>query len=58
MDGGHAVLIIGYDRKRQLALIQNSWGTDFGVEGVFFCPLAYVLSKEHAHDPWTFKHVK
>ena len=31
--GGHAYLLIGYDDTRRVALIQNSWGLDWGVEG-------------------------
>lgn len=31
--GGHAYLMIGYDEKKERALIQNSWGTDWGMNG-------------------------
>lgn len=31
--GGHAYLLIGYDDRRQLALIHNSWGEDWGLRG-------------------------
>jgi hypothetical protein len=31
--GGHAYLLIGYDDRRQIAVIQNSWGLDWGIDG-------------------------
>jgi hypothetical protein len=31
--GGHAYLLLGYDDRKDLALIQNSWGTDWGLNG-------------------------
>ena len=34
--GGHEVLCLGYDLPKQLALIQNSWGEDWGQKGYFW----------------------
>lgn len=31
--GGHAYLLVGYDDKKGLALLQNSWGKDWGNKG-------------------------
>lgn len=31
--GGHAYLLLGYDDKKELALIQNSWGKPWGLNG-------------------------
>lgn len=31
--GGHAYLLIGYDDRKELALIQNSWGIRWGLNG-------------------------
>jgi len=36
--GGHAYLLIGYDDARGLALIQNSWGTSWGIGGRAYLP--------------------
>lgn len=36
--GGHAYLLLGYDDKRKLALIHNSWGAGWGNEGRAFIP--------------------
>lgn len=33
VDGGHAYLAVGYNRKREAFRIQNSWGPDWGVKG-------------------------
>ena len=35
-DGGHSVLIVGYDHGRQAWLVKNSWGEDFGELGYFW----------------------
>jgi len=33
--GGHAVLIVGYDDTTQSFVVKNSWGTDWGESGYF-----------------------
>jgi C1A family cysteine protease len=33
--GGHAVLIVGYDEVNQCFIVKNSWGTDWGESGFF-----------------------
>jgi len=66
--GGHEVLGVGYDigtvpaiRPRgcpAAALIQNSWGTDWGISGFFWMPLAVLESPDtdlwmvHPGRPW------
>ena len=60
LDGGHAVLAVGYDDKRECigtdrrgALkIRNSWGAGWGENGYGWLPYAYVLSGL-ADDFWT-----
>lgn len=39
--GGHAVLIIGYDRGKQRCVIQNSWGRDWGNDGYGTIPYSW-----------------
>jgi C1A family cysteine protease len=34
-DGGHAVVIVGYDQAQQYWIVKNSWGTTWGDNGYF-----------------------
>lgn len=34
-EGGHAVLLVGYDDRRQCFIVKNSWGPDWGENGYF-----------------------
>jgi len=64
IEGGHAVVAVGYDDKIEIKnpynnvktigalLIRNSWGTDWGESGYGWLPYEYVL-KELAMDFWT-----
>ena len=36
--GGHAYLLLGYDDSRGLALIHNSWGSRWGLDGRAYIP--------------------
>lgn len=51
-DGGHAVALIGYDSKRKLFEIRNSWGTEWGDAGHFWMPYATLLDAGIADDFW------
>ena len=48
LEGGHAVLAVGYDDKKKIGkeqgalLIRNSWSTDWGDAGYGWLPYAYV----------------
>ena len=48
LEGGHAVLAVGYDDKKKIGkqqgalLIRNSWGTEWGEAGYGWLPYAYV----------------
>jgi C1A family cysteine protease len=44
--GGHEVLMVGYLKDEpNYALVRNSWGTGWALEGYFLFPWAYVLSQ-------------
>jgi C1A family cysteine protease len=52
-EGGHAVLLVGYDDRTQRFICRNSWGTGWGMLGYFTMPYAYVASTHLASDFWT-----
>lgn len=56
--GGHAVMAVGYDNKKSLFLVRNSWGADWGLKGYFKIPYAYLLSPKLASDFWTIRSVE
>jgi C1A family cysteine protease len=49
-EGGHAVLVCGYDLARQVLKVRNSWGADWGARGYFFMPFAYAFAERHVTD--------
>ncbi len=65
LDGGHAVLAVGYDDNRKCVgtnqrgalRIRNSWGADWGEQGYGWLPYAYVLDGL-ADDFWTAYQLK
>lgn len=56
--GGHAVLLVGYDNEKQMFIVRNSWGAQWGDSGYFHMPYAYVLNNRLATDFWTVKAVQ
>lgn len=55
VQGGHAVLCVGYDDKEKRFLCKNSWGTDWGMEGYFTMPYKYVSDRDLSDDFWTIR---
>lgn len=55
--GGHAVMAVGYDDANQWFVCRNSWGTDWGMEGYFTLPYAYLTDRGLASDFWTVRMV-
>jgi C1A family cysteine protease len=53
--GGHAVVGVGYDDSTQRFLVRNSWGTDWGQNGYFTMPYAYLTDDNLAADIWEIK---
>jgi C1A family cysteine protease len=41
-DGGHAMLIVGYNRPEQYFIVKNSWGTAKGQSGYFYLSYDYI----------------
>jgi C1A family cysteine protease len=53
--GGHAVLTMGYDDEEQLFIMRNSWGPNWGDNGYFYMPYAYLLDSNLSDDFWTVR---
>ena len=53
--GGHAVLGVGYDDRRQWFIVRNSWGPKWGNNGYFTLPYAYVTDADLTADFWTIR---
>lgn len=44
MQGGHAIVAVGYDNDRRHFIIRNSWGTSWGDKGYGYLPYDYFRS--------------
>ena len=56
--GGHAILVVGYDNTTKRFLVQNSWGTSWGMKGYFTIPFDYFLNSDLASDFWVVTSIK
>lgn len=56
--GGHAVLVVGYDLDKKHFICRNSWGTEWGDDGDFYMPFAYLEDYNLAGDQWTLRTVE
>ena len=52
VQGGHAVLGVGYDDSKQAFIVRNSWGPAWGLNGYFTIPYAYFTDPDLASDFW------
>jgi C1A family cysteine protease len=58
MMGGHAVCVIGYNTNfngGDYYEVRNSWGEDWGDQGNFWIPAAYIENPNLACDAWTVR---
>jgi len=58
VQGGHAVLAVGYDDAAQRFTVRNSWGKDWGIKGYFTIPYSYLTTTDLADDFWTIRILK
>lgn len=56
--GGHAMMIVGYNRSKQQFIVQNSWGTGWGDNGYCYMPYSYILSAKLSFDFWVIYNVE
>ncbi len=53
--GGHAVMAVGYNEKQKRFIVRNSWGPNWGIDGYFTMPYAYLDSRNLSDDFWTIR---
>ncbi|HWZ04824.1 MAG TPA: C1 family peptidase [Mucilaginibacter sp.] len=53
--GGHAVVAVGYNDVQNRFIVRNSWGPDWGMNGYFTIPYAYLLDQNLSSDFWTIR---
>lgn len=51
--GGHAILIVGYNKKDKRFIFRNSWGTSWGQYGYGTLPFEYM--EKLSRDSWTIR---
>lgn len=58
VEGGHAVMCIGFDNARQSYIVRNSWGETWGDKGYFYMPYEYMHNIDLCDDFWTIRKVE
>jgi C1A family cysteine protease len=53
--GGHAAMAVGYDLRKKTALVRNTWGPAWGLDGHVDLPLAYFSNPDLVIDCWTIR---
>ena len=56
VDGGHCMVLVGYDDSKQWFIVRNSWGDSWGDKGYCYIPYDYFLKM--ASDLWMIKLVE
>ena len=54
--GGHAVLLVGYDKTKKVFIVRNSFGKNWGDKGYFYMPFD-IIRPEMSDDYWIIKSV-
>jgi C1A family cysteine protease len=55
--GGHAVLIVGYNKTNNTFIVRNSWGTRWGDKGYFYMPFKVIQNTSMSRDFWVIKSI-
>ncbi len=43
--GGHALLVVGFDDEKEVFIVRNSWGIEFGDKGYCYMPYEFFATK-------------
>jgi len=55
IQGGHAVLAVGYEEAQGRFIVRNSWGRKWGMHGYFTLPYEYFTNRHLSEDFWTIR---
>ena len=55
VEGGHCIVMCGYNNKTKRFTCMNSWSQDWGDQGFFTIPYQYVMNRNLAADFWAFQ---
>ena len=55
--GGHAVLLVGYNKNNNTFIARNSWGTGWGDKGYFYMPFQVIQNTSMSSDFWVIKSI-
>ena len=55
--GGHAVLLVGYNKNNNTFIARNSWGTNWGDNGYFYMPFQVIKNNTMSGDFWVIKSI-
>ena len=58
IEGGHAVMCVGYDSSKGYYIVRNSWGRSWGDKGYFYMPASYMHNGDLCDDFWTIRLVE
>lgn len=52
-EGGHCVVMVGYDDNKRVFIVRNSWGESWGDKGYFYMPYDFATDPKQCSDFWT-----
>jgi C1A family cysteine protease len=56
--GGHAVMLVGFDKSSRRFIVRNSWGANWGLKGYFYMPFSVVENSDLSWDFWAITRVQ
>jgi C1A family cysteine protease len=52
-NGGHAMMVCGYDDFKKVFIVRNSWGDKLADKGYYYIPYDYITNEELCDDFWS-----